>query len=410
MSVSLAESELKRSRVALEDARKKQAAEERKAADSDKAAASKEQSAARSSSASSARNYLREAQRKRDDANKARAKAADHSGKAATAQVKVHAAEAKLAKAQAAEQDKRLKAQAAEQKKHDAQAKREQSRREADERSQREEAARMAQQAAWEHQRAEQVRAEADAARDRRLAEVDADVATTRAVIESRPWEVVPEKVTVLLITAQPDETKPLKIDREIREIQERVRSSEMRDSIHFEYRPATRVTDLLQHLNEVAPDVLHFSGHGADAGIALHDASDKVRLLSNEELDRLLELAPRPLKLVIFNSCKSAEQARVAVRHANAAIGMEQSVGDETARVFAGQLYNSLGFGRSLGLAFDHAKFQVQLTLDRISGDPTLVMAEGIDAHEFTVVSPAVVAEPARDGLGWVTSDASDA
>ncbi len=390
MSISLAESELKRARSALEDSRKKQAAEERKAADADKAAASKEQSAARSSSASSVQSYLREAQRKHDDAMKARRSAADHSTKAAAAQGKVHATQEKLAKAQAAEQDKRYKAQAAEQKKRDDQAKQDQSRREADGRRQRDQAARIARQAAWEEQRAEQARRDADAARDRRLAEVDADVATTRAVIESRPWEVAPEKVTVLLITAEPDGTRPLNIGREIRQIQEQVRSSEMRDSIHFEYRPATRITDLLQHLNEVQPDVLHFSGHGANAGIALHDAHDKVRLLTNDDLDGLLRLAPRPLKLVIFNSCNSAEQARVAVRHATAAIGMEQSVGDESARVFAGQLYNSLGFGRSLGLAFDQANFQVQLTLNKTSGEPTLVMAEDGDAHEFVVVAPA--------------------
>lgn len=391
MSVSNAESELNRARAALEDARKKQASEERKAADADKVAASKEQGAARTSSASMAKSYMREAQRKREDANKARAKAADYSSKVATAQGKVHSAQVKLDKARAAEQDKRDTAQAAEQKKRDEQVKRDQRRREADERRHREEAARMTEQAVWEQQRAEEARAAADDARDRRLAEVNAEVISAKAVIESRPWEIVPERVTVLLITAEPNKTKPLNIGREIREIQDQVRSSKMRDSIHFEYRPATRITDLLQHLNEVAPDVLHFSGHGANAGIALHDASDEVRLLSNEELDRLLELAPRPLKLVIFNSCKSAEQARIAVRHANAAIGMETSVGDETARVFAGQLYNSLGFGRSLGLAFDHAKFQVQLTLNRTSGEPTLVMADGIEAEEFIVVSPAI-------------------
>lgn len=390
MSISLAESELKRSRTALEDARKKQAAEEGKAASADKAAASKEQSAARTSSASSAQSYLREAGRKRDEAIKARTRAAEFSGKAATAQGKVHAAEVKLAKAQAAEQDKRYKAQAAEEKKREERAKRDQREREADERRQREAAARMARQAAHEQQRAEQARSDADAARDRQLAAVGADAATARAVIERRPWEVVPEKVTVLLITAEPNKTVPLNIDREIRQIQDQVRSSKMRDSIRIEYRPATRIADLMMHLNEVAPDVVHFSGHGADAGIALHDANDEVRLLSNDDLDGLLKLSPRPLKLVILNSCNSAEQARVAARHATAAIGMQQSVDDETARVFAGQLYNSLGFGRSLGLAFDQANFQVQLTLDTTSGQPTLVMADGIDAYEFVVVLPA--------------------
>jgi hypothetical protein len=401
MSVTQAESELRRARTTLEDARKKQAVEEKKVADAEKAAASKEQSAARTSSTSSQQSYRREAERKRADANQARSRAADYSTKAAAAQVKVHQAEEKLAKARAAVEKKRDDDAKRARAKQDTEAKRERSRqesdarrerqqREADERRQREQAASMARQARFEQERAEQARLAQDAARDEALAEVGAEIATTRAVLDSRPWENAPEKITVLLMTAEPDGVGRLRIDRELREIREQVRSSELRDSINFEFRPATRITDVLQHLNEVQPDVVHFSGHGADAGIALHDANDSLRLLTNEEIGKLLALSPKPLKLVVFNSCDSAAQARVAVQHATAAIGMEQSIEDETARVFAGQLYNSLGFGRSLGLAFEQAKFQVEITFNALSGDPALVMADGVDANEFVVVSPA--------------------
>jgi hypothetical protein len=199
----------------------------------------------------------------------------------------------------------------------------------------------------------------------------------------------VPEKITILFMTAEPDGPERLHVDREIREIQEQVRSSKLRDSIAFEYRHAVRATDLLQHLNDVEPDVAHFSGHGADAGIALHDANDKVRLLTNEELTKVLAAAPKPLKLAVFNSCNSAEQARIAVEHVDAAVGMEQTIHDDTARVFAGQLYNSLGFGRSLGLAFQQALLQVELTFGAVSGDPTLVVAEGLNGDELVIVSP---------------------
>lgn len=55
----------------------------------------------------------------------------------------------------------------------------------------------------------------------------------------------------------------------------------------------------------------------------------------------------------------------------------------------FAGQLYNSLGFGRSLGLAFDQAKLQVQLTFNAVSGNPTLTVTDGLDANDIIIVSP---------------------
>ncbi len=378
MSIYSAESELKSARRALEDARRRQADEEKKAAAAEKAAADKEKSAARTSTATMVASYLRAAQGKRDEAQKARAKAADFSAKAATAQANVHKAQAKLDDARAAEQKKLADKAESERKK-----------RAADEKRQREEADRAMRRAAQEQRAAEQARRIAETQRETQVAVLQAELAKTRATLESRPWENAPEKITVLFMTAAPDGVEHLHIDREIRQVQDQVRSSALRDSINFEYRHAVRITDLLQHLNEVVPDVVHFSGHGADAGIALHDAHDEVRLLTNDELAKVLEAAPKRLKLAVFNSCSSAEQARVAIHQVDAAIGMQRTIQDESARVFAGQLYNSLGFGRSLGLAFQQACLQVELTFNAISGDPTLLVADGLNADELVVVSP---------------------
>ena len=329
-----------------------------------------------------ASSYLRTAQSKRDEAQKARIRAADFSAKVATAQASVHKAEEKLAKERAAEDKKQADRVA-----------RERTKREAEEKRQRQAAERASRRAAQEQDAAARARRLADAQRDQKVAGLEAQLAAARATIDSRPWDNVPERITVLFMTAEPDGPDRLHVDREIRAIQEQVRSSELRDSITFEYRHAVRVTDLIQHLNEVEPDVAHFSGHGADAGIALHDADDQVRLLTNDELAKVLSAAPKPLQLAVFNSCNSAEQAHVAVEHASAAVGMKQTLRDDTARVFAGQLYNSLGFGRSLGLAFQQALLQVELTFGAVSGDPTLAVADGIDPGDLVIVSPQAAA-----------------
>lgn len=378
MSVSSAESELRSARKRLEDSRRRQAAEERKAADADKAAAAKEKSASSTSSSSLADSYRRQATSKREEASKARSRAADLSAKVATAQTDVHKAEEKLTKARAAEDKKRTDQAARDRTKEEAAAK--QRMRDAERASRRDAQARAAE---------ERARELADAARDQQIALLEAELEAARATLDSRPWENVPEKITVLFLAAEPDDVEHLYVDREIRQIQEQVRSSRLRDSIAFEYRHAVRATDLLQHLNEVEADVAHFAGHGADAGIALHDENDQLRLLTNDELARILDAAPKRLKLVVLNSCNSAEQARVAVEYVDAAVGMEQSIQDESARVFAGQLYNSLGFGRPLELAFKQAVLQVELTFGAVSGDPTLVAADGVDAAELVIVSP---------------------
>lgn len=378
MSVSLAESALKRARAELERARKKQADEEKKASSAAKAASDKRKSASRTSSETTRRSCLREAERKDDEATRASRAAATASGKVADCQKKVHEAEAALDKARATER-----------KKAEEKSERERKKRESDDRRARERTERAARDAARERERADAARDAQLGSLDVGLASVASDAAATRAVVDARPWENVPERITVLILTAEPDGETRLRIDRELREIQQQVRSSELRDSIVFEYRHAARFGDLIQHLNETEPDIIHFSGHGSSNGLAFHADDDSTKELTNEQLDQLLGVAPKPLKLVVFNSCNSAEQARVAVRHAAAAIGTQASIGDEVARVFAGQLYNSLGFGRSLGLALRQSLLYVEMQLDYTSGEPTLELADGVDANDLIIVDP---------------------
>lgn len=77
----------------------------------------------------------------------------------------------------------------------------------------------------------------------------------------------VPEKITVLLFATNPKGTSELRLDEEAHSIQEMIRKSEHRESILFEARWAVRPLDILQAINEIYPDIIHFSGHGADTG-----------------------------------------------------------------------------------------------------------------------------------------------
>lgn len=94
-------------------------------------------------------------------------------------------------------------------------------------------------------------------------------------------------------------------------------------------------------------------------------------------------------IRLAVFNTCESAEQANVACAYIDAAIGMEDSVGNEAAITFAGQLYSSLGYGLPLAQAFEQARVQVKLTSGEISGDPRLHTAPHVEAGEMFLVAP---------------------
>ena len=357
MSVSIARSRLERAQKDLESARQKQADAEKKAAGYDKDAAAKERRAQSASSATTRDGSRRDASKKRDDAATARSQAARHSEDVAKAQRKVHEAQADLRKEEQREADRDAsKRQAADRK------------------------------AAADRTRADRAR---DATHQREVRTLRSRIDEQDALLAARPWHVVPETITVLFISASPEDQDSLRIDREMREIQQRVRAAEHRDALKFAFAVAAQPADLLQQLNEHKPDIVHFSGHSDSAGLALEDDDGRTRLLSTQDLATLVSVSSRRIRLAVFNSCESAEQAAAATRHLNAAIGMDEEIDDEAAKVFAGQLYSAIAFGLPLSTAFEQALVQVRLVLGEDSGEPRLHVADGVDSSQLVLVQP---------------------
>lgn len=233
-----------------------------------------------------------------------------------------------------------------------------------------------------ESRREDAHRAAREAQRDRRIGELEER-------LREAERRAAPPEITVLFLASSPEDEKPLRLDKETRSIQKRMRAAEYRDSIFIEWRLARQVTDLIQDLNEVRPDVLHFSGHGNRAELAFEDAGGRSTTLSNTQLKRLLDAAPHRIRLMVFNSCKSVAQAEIAVEHVDVAIGMETTIGDGEAQTFAGQFYNSLGFGLSVAQAFEQARFQIEADHGGGHEIPTLVSADGVDPETVVLVNP---------------------
>ena len=97
--------------------------------------------------------------------------------------------------------------------------------------------------------------------------------------------KAVPEKITVLFFATNPKGTSQLRLDEEARSIQEMIRKSEHRDSISFETRWAVRPLDILQAINEINPDVIHFSGHGSNTGELILENTDGSAKLVTKRL-----------------------------------------------------------------------------------------------------------------------------
>lgn len=168
------------------------------------------------------------------------------------------------------------------------------------------------------------------------------------------------------------------------------IRLSEHRDAISFVTRWAVRPLDILQAINELNPDVIHFSGHGSDTGeLVLENADGSSKLVSKEAIIQTIMTSSDKIHLLFFNACFSYEQAIAVTEYVDAAIGMADSIGDEAARVFAAQFYSALGFGLSLKKAFEQAKAALMLEGINESATPMLFLKDGLEASDIYIVRP---------------------
>ena len=202
----------------------------------------------------------------------------------------------------------------------------------------------------------------------------------------------IPERICVLFLAANPLDQQQLRLDEEVREIAEMIRKSEHRDAVQLESRWAVRPLDVLQAINECQPHVIHFSGHGsAQVEIVFQDSTGNAKFVSKEAIVQTMAAASGEIQLVFFNTCFSRGQAEAVVQHVATAIGMNTSIGDEAARVFAAQFYSAIGFGLSIGRAFKQARAALMLEGIPEQSTPELFFATGVNVDELVLVQPRI-------------------
>lgn len=67
----------------------------------------------------------------------------------------------------------------------------------------------------------------------------------------------------ILIVSANPTTTDKLRLDEEVREIQEGLQRSRSRDKFELITKWAVRPDDLRRALLDHNPHIIHFSGHG---------------------------------------------------------------------------------------------------------------------------------------------------
>ena len=166
----------------------------------------------------------------------------------------------------------------------------------------------------------------------------------------------------ILILAANPRNTSRLRLDEEVREIDEGIRRANKRDMFNLEQRWAVRQRDFYRAILETQPQILHFSGHGeGGGGIALEDETGSTALINKESLEGLFKLfAKKGMECVVLNACYSEVQAEAISQHIDYVIGMRQAIGDEAAINFAVAFYDALGAGEEVEFAFELGRSQL--------------------------------------------------
>lgn len=193
----------------------------------------------------------------------------------------------------------------------------------------------------------------------------------------------------ILFLSANPKDSGRLRLDLELREVEESLRRSKYRDNYAIEKRFAVRPIDLSRAMLEVEPQIIHFSGHGvslkndaagasdralfweeedssiddnARGGIALEGPDGNTHIVKDQDLAGLFRLFSDKIQCVLLNACYSYNQAKALIEHVPYVIGMNTAVPDDTAIAFATSFYDALGAGKGIEFAFEFAKNSINL------------------------------------------------
>ncbi|MCG3123984.1 MAG: hypothetical protein GIKADHBN_02423 [Phycisphaerales bacterium] len=196
--------------------------------------------------------------------------------------------------------------------------------------------------------------------------------------------------LNVLYSTASPDSDRPLRVDAEMRHVQDAVRGSRLRDNIALQYRPAADLTSIMDGLNDFTPGIVHFSGHGNGDGIEVDNAKvrrPKGKVVTFDLLAKAVAAVDKPPQVIVLNSCHSAGAKKAFLPPALAVVAMGDSISDIAATAFAARFYAAIAAGQSLKAAFDQGVVAVTAVSLGEAATPQLILADGVNAAKVVLV-----------------------
>lgn len=195
--------------------------------------------------------------------------------------------------------------------------------------------------------------------------------------------------ITILFLSANPENTDKLKLNQEINEIRDEIRFASGKDAFKIEQYHDIAVSQLQKQLLEYKPQIIHFSGHGSPrSALIFRNENGDVEVVPSDALSELFKILNKDIQLVFLNACYSQEQAEAIAKHVNIVIGMSRAISDDGARTFSVSFYRALAYGRSIKDAFELAKNALPLSKIPEEAIPQICLKEGVDPSKMFIPS----------------------
>ena len=201
------------------------------------------------------------------------------------------------------------------------------------------------------------------------------------------------KKLIVLYMLANPDPgpdpSKHIRPEAEAKMVQEAVRGSKFSDSVDIQLRVAANLSTMLNGLNDLSPQIVHFSGHSNAKSLAVDSGAvsgPAKQSLSYDLFAKALDATDHKPAIVVLNSCLSAAARTHVLKSAIALIGMVDSISDVAAAAFAQQFYAALASGQSLASAFKQGVVAVEACSLSEKATPQLFLRDGVDATKLAL------------------------
>jgi hypothetical protein len=158
----------------------------------------------------------------------------------------------------------------------------------------------------------------------------------------------------ILILTANPKDTTRLRLDEEVREINNGLQRSRYRDVYMLEAVWAARPSDVRRAMLDHKPNIVHFCGHGSgQEGIVFEDNTGNATAVDADTLAGFFKLFADQVECVFLNACYSEVQAEAIAQNVRFVIGMRRGIDDRAAIEFAVAFYDALGSGGTIEFAY---------------------------------------------------------